>query len=75
MNDSTDFVSLSYGLITYENGKTYEQVKSLVVIQEENQSVIKQVEYNTDSKKFEISTYEEVEGESWKYLVRTWQEK
>ncbi|MBM7715383.1 hypothetical protein JOC94_002370 [Bacillus thermophilus] len=61
LNDSNSLVSLTYGVLTFEDGRILDYAKALLVKQEGEQSIIKQLEFKQDTKTFEITNYEKVE--------------
>jgi hypothetical protein len=63
LDDPANLVSLSYATLTSEDGHiSFEQAYFQVVVQENNQTVIKKVKYNTDNKKIEIYDSEAIDG-------------
>lgn len=64
LDDPTNLVSLSYGLLTNEDGRYYQQAKFQVVIQENSQTVIKKAAYSHKTKMIEIYTSETIEGDT-----------
>ncbi|MGM0941279.1 MAG: hypothetical protein ACQEWU_09995 [Bacillota bacterium] len=64
LDDSMNFVSLSYGLLKDEDDYFFERVRFQVVIQENGETVIKKVLYNQETKNFEINTSELINGNS-----------